>query len=136
MFVPTPVVQVRWEWSTLIACQIVLSAAVLVLTTRLTKASGLSRLRDSSLSTMCSLDQSTQDFLRQCDDLEMRDRTAKSVRVKLESSGSGDWMSLVEVREAEGKVGVLGSGKLDGDISGVVVKVLPVFEPDKDPSFR
>jgi hypothetical protein len=90
-----PVIQVRWEWLALLACQVLLTVVVLVSTIRMTHSSGIQGLRDSSITTVCTLEQSTREALGQFDDPEMRNKKAREVKVILEPDVSGA-LSLVE----------------------------------------
>ena len=83
-----PIVQVRWQWLFLLVGQIVLSAMVMVSTMYLSQSSGIHVLKDSSIATLCLLNQKTRDELRSFIGSAELEKKAREKEVRLSLDGS------------------------------------------------
>ncbi|KAH8886103.1 hypothetical protein GQ53DRAFT_845189 [Thozetella sp. PMI_491] len=96
VYSPIVVVRVRWEWLSLLLSQVLLTGVVLFSTFRMSRTSGVSHPRDTSVATMCALEKNTRDILCQASDVEDRERRATMINVKLEAYGNTGLLFLSE----------------------------------------
>jgi hypothetical protein len=82
-FAAQTIINVRWGWLSLLAVQVMLTAVILAVMVRMTTASGVQVLKDSSLATMCFLDPDTRTALGPVDDFKTVRERARSVKVTL-----------------------------------------------------
>jgi len=84
----------------LLEAQIALTTLFLALTILETHRKRAQILKGSSLATLCALDEQTRQHVGSINDLEMVNRKAKSVGVRLEvgASGTGLWLGMKKLQ--------------------------------------
>ncbi|KAK3695708.1 hypothetical protein B0T22DRAFT_369542 [Podospora appendiculata] len=93
---PQAFVKINWEWTSLLAAQLGLTAVFLGLTIARTRAARMQVIKSSSLATLCALDKATRLQVGGLHDLVALERQARTVGVKLErgSSGVALWLGM------------------------------------------
>lgn len=88
------VVEIHWEWTSMLVAQLVLSAVFLSLTIAATSRARMQILKCSSLATLCGLDEGARRGVGGIGDLEGLDEKARRFGVRLDRDSSGVALSL------------------------------------------
>lgn len=90
------VVEIHWEWTSMLVAQLVLAAVFLSLTIAATSQARMQILKCSSLATLCALDEGARRDIGGIGDLEGLDEKARRFGVRLNRDSSGVALSLGE----------------------------------------
>ena len=88
------VVEIHWEWTSMLVAQLVLAGLFLVLTIVANSRARMQVIKCSSLGTLCALDETTRRGFGSIGDLDGLDEKARVLGVRLERDASGVALSL------------------------------------------
>ncbi|KAK0654739.1 hypothetical protein B0T16DRAFT_432514 [Cercophora newfieldiana] len=104
VYTPQSFVSIHWEWTSMLAVQLVLTFLFLGLTMLATHKAQMQVIKCSSLATLCALDKNSRGHVGGINDLDSLAKKAKMIGVKLErgSSGVALWLGMGRGRGSVG----------------------------------
>ncbi|KAK0644005.1 hypothetical protein B0T16DRAFT_333678 [Cercophora newfieldiana] len=89
VFTPQSFIKVHWAWVSMLAVQLLLTAVFLIFTVTKTYKLRMQVIKNSSLATLCALDETTRQQIGSFGDLDGITRKAKDLEVRLERDEKG-----------------------------------------------
>ncbi|KAK1757952.1 hypothetical protein QBC47DRAFT_294676 [Echria macrotheca] len=91
---PQTFVRIHWEWTAMLASQLVLTTVFLTLTIVSTRRAQMQVIKCSSLATLCALDKKTRQHVGGINDLDSLEQKAKLLGVQLHRNSAGVALGL------------------------------------------